>query len=78
MQDGLKLNISDVENAQDPKILRGEVAEYFPGSPPARADEIILEVVSAVKQWRHIADNLKITRDEIERMAPAFRVAEAA
>lgn len=73
--DGLKLNISDAENAQD-LDLAIDVAEYFRVRPP-RARAIIDEVVSAVKQWRQISESIKISRDEIDQMAPAFRVAEA-
>lgn len=71
--DGLKLNISDVENAQDLDLAL-EVAEYFRINS-RRAHAIIEEVVAVVKEWRSHAESLKIASDEIERMEPAFRVA---
>jgi serine/threonine-protein kinase HipA len=74
--DGLKLNISDVENAQDLDLAR-EVAEYFRVNP-TRAQIIVTEVVSAVTEWRKTAASLRMSREDIERMAPAFRVAEGA
>lgn len=74
--DGLKLNISDVENAQDLNLAL-EVADYFRVNGK-RARAMVEEVVAAVKGWRPLAESLKIASDEIERMEPAFRVVEAA
>ena len=74
--DGLKLNISDVENAQDLGLAL-EVADYFRVNAK-RARAIIEEVVACVKGWRPLAETLKIASEEIERMTPAFRIVETA
>ena len=72
--DGLKLNISDVDNTLDLNLAL-EVGEYFRvGSHRARA--IVEEVVAAVKTWRHLAATLKISSLEIQRMEAAFRLAD--
>jgi serine/threonine-protein kinase HipA len=73
--DGLKLNISDVENAQDLNLAL-EVAEYFRVNSK-RARTIVEEVVAVVKEWRPCVESLRISSDEIERMEPAFRIADA-
>lgn len=72
--DGLKLNISDADNAQDLELAR-EVADYF-RVKAARASEIIAEVVAAVRPWRDEAKKLGISSAEVEQIEPAFRVAE--
>jgi len=41
----------------------------------ARGKEIMDDVTSAVRQWPTIARRLGISRDEQERMAPAFEPA---
>ena len=71
--DGLKLNISESDNAQSLELAK-DVAEYF-RVKPARADEIIQLVTTAVQDWRKIATTLKISSGEQERMASAFRIA---
>jgi len=35
------------------------------------------EVVGVVKGWRTLASSLRLSSDDVERMAPAFRVADA-
>lgn len=72
--DGLKLNISDVDNAQDLGLAL-EVADYFRVNSK-RASAIIKEVVTVVKEWRALAASLRISSGEAERMEPAFRVAD--
>ena len=72
--DGLKLNVSEHDNAQDLDLAR-EVAPYF-RVPALRAGEIISEVVSAVRGWREAATSLGIPASEQTRMARAFRVAD--
>ncbi|MCA9618604.1 MAG: HipA domain-containing protein [Myxococcales bacterium] len=72
--DGLSLNISDVDNAQELALVR-EVAPYFRVSE-ARAHAIVDEVVGAVRDWRGVAERWGIGREERERMAGAFRVAD--
>ncbi len=73
--EGLKLNISESDNSQDMALVR-EVAVHF-RIKSDRANKIIQEVVSAVKQWRTEASSLKISTREQNRMARAFRVADA-
>ncbi len=72
--DGLKLNISDVENSLDLELAL-EVAEYFRVAAP-RAKAIVEEVASPVRRWRPLAALLKLSSTEIEPMAPAFRLAD--
>ncbi len=74
--DGLKLNISEVDNSQDLELAR-EVAKYF-RVKSLRANEIIKKVVQTVKKWRSIATAAQISSAEQDRMARAFRVADAA
>lgn len=71
---GLALNISETDNAQDLELAR-DVAKLFRVTK-ARADEVISEVVAAVKRWPAEAKKLGISRSEQERMAPAFQVAD--
>ncbi len=68
---GLKLNVSETDNAQDLGLARG-VAHFF-RVREARATEIIDGVVAAVRQWRAVAEQHGLSRDEQERMARAFR-----
>lgn len=72
MGDGLKLNISESENAQDLDLVM-EVAPYFRLSPE-RAEAVMAEVTGVVKEWRLAASKLGITRAEIEDLAQAFRL----
>lgn len=73
--EGLKLNISDVDNAQDLGLAR-EVAPFF-RVKAKRAQAIIAEVVSAVRQWRDEARHVGITSAEMDEVEPAFRIALA-
>lgn len=73
--DGLRLNISETDNTQSLELAR-EVTRYFRVTP-SRAAEIIQEVTTQVKDWRKIAKTLQISAGEIDRMARAFRIAEA-
>ncbi len=72
---GLSLNISETDNAQDLTLAR-EVAPFFRISV-ARATEIISEVTAAVQPWQALAKSLGISRENRERMAPAFARAVA-
>ena len=72
--DGLKLNITEADNALDLDLAR-EVAEYF-RLGLAEADEIIEDFRGTISQWRLIADGLKLPAREQDRMADAFRLAE--
>lgn len=73
-REGLKLNISETDNSQDLGLARN-VAKYFRINP-ARAEQIIQEVVAVVKNWRKAAGSIGIPTKEQEHMSQAFRVAE--
>ncbi|MEO8360802.1 MAG: HipA domain-containing protein [Vicinamibacteria bacterium] len=73
---GLKLNISDSDNALDLDLARS-VSPYF-RVRSAEATEIIVHFQSVVTQWRVLAQGVGISRDEQDRMAQAFRLAETA
>lgn len=68
---GLKLNISDDDNSLDLDLVL-EVSEYFRLSKD-RANEIIDEVLEAVKNWKIIATKYRISRSEQELKALAFK-----
>jgi serine/threonine-protein kinase HipA len=68
---GLKLNISDDDNSLDLDLVL-EVSEFFRLSKD-RANEIIDEVLEAVKNWKIIADKYGISRSEQELKALAFK-----
>lgn len=70
---GLKLNVSEADNAIDLDLARS-VAPYFRVSRKL-ANEIIANSQAVVRQWSKIADSLKIRVREQERMATAFRLA---
>ncbi|MFL9876983.1 HipA domain-containing protein [Herbaspirillum rhizosphaerae] len=72
--DGLKLNITEVDNALDLELVR-EVAGYF-RVELREADEIIEDFRQVVAQWRTLAGNLGLSGREQDRMADAFRLAE--
>ena len=67
---GLKLNISDTDNALDINLAL-EVSEYF-RLKEDRAGEIIDEVKSSVMNWKEIASKYGISRSEQELKAMAF------
>ncbi len=67
---GLKLNISETDSAQHLTLAR-DVAQFF-RIGDIQAEEIINKVASAVRGWRTTAKKFGISRDEQERMAPAF------
>ncbi|KAF0862328.1 type II toxin-antitoxin system HipA family toxin [Pseudomonas sp. LD120] len=71
---GLKLNISEADNALDLELAR-EVAAYF-RLGRAEAEGIIEHCQSVVRQWPTLAQALGLSRPEQERMAPAFRLAQ--
>ena len=70
---GLKLNVSEADNAMDLDLARS-VAPYFRVSKKL-ANEIIERSQAVVKQWPKIADRLRVSHREQERMAPAFGLA---
>lgn len=70
---GLKLNVSEADNAMDLDLARS-VAPYFRISK-ADANEIIERSQAVVQQWPKIANSLQVRAREQERMATAFRLA---
>lgn len=72
--DGLKLNISETDNAQDLDLVK-EVAEYF-RIKSDRANEIIKEVMNACKKWRKEAAAVGLSKIEQDRMKSAFRIVD--
>ncbi len=72
---GLKLNVSDADNALDLDLARS-VAHYF-RLDTKTADGIIAHGQGVVAQWPKIADSLRIPPREQERLASAFRLAAA-
>ncbi len=67
---GLKLNISDDDNALDLDLAM-EVHEYF-RLDGKRTSDIIKTVKSSVRKWSDIANKYGISRAEQELKAPAF------
>lgn len=70
---GLKLNISEADNAMDLDLTRS-VAHYFRVETKV-ADQIIARSQAVVAQWPKIATRLGIPDREQERMAAAFGLA---
>ena len=70
---GLSLNITEADNALDLELPLA-VAPYF-RMDAKTANEIIARGKATVRQWRKIAVRLGIPDRELERMAPAFRLA---
>ncbi len=73
---GLKLNISEYDNALDLNLAL-EVCIYF-RLKKNRAIEIIEEVKAAVKEWQNVATKYGISRAEQELKSMAFSRAESA
>lgn len=71
---GLKLNISEADNALDLDLVRS-VAPYFRVAGKV-ANETIERSQAVVKQWSKIAARLGVPAREQNRMAPAFGLAE--
>lgn len=71
---GLKLNISEDDNALDLDLAL-EVCSYF-RLKEDRANEIIEEVKSAVRNWRNVATKYGISNAEQELKSMAFSRAE--
>lgn len=70
---GLKLNISQVDNALDLDLVRS-VAPYFRIDAKV-ASEIIERFRSIVKQWSTLATKLRVPVRAQQQMASAFRLA---
>lgn len=73
--DGLKLNVSETDNAQNLDLALS-VAPLF-RLPLPRAQEILAQVTVAVSQWRDIATSQALSRPAQERMRRAFRIADS-
>ncbi len=71
---GLKLNISESDNAQDLGLVLA-VAPYFRVKPEP-AQTILDEVAAAVRSWRDVATACGLPKAAQDRMRRAFRVAE--
>ncbi|WP_298292959.1 hypothetical protein [Thiomonas sp.] len=71
---GLKLNVSEMDNALDLELARS-VAGYFRVSLKL-ADDIISRCKEVVRQWPTIAQNLRIPDREQQRMAGAFKLVD--
>lgn len=72
---GLKLNISEYDNAMDLDLALS-VAQYF-RLQKKDADNIIDNMRSIVKQWPKVATKLGLSSREQERMSPAFEIANS-
>jgi serine/threonine-protein kinase HipA len=70
---GLRLNISEADNALDLDLARS-VAPYF-RVDPTTANEIIEHSQTVVAQWPKLASSLDIPDRAQDRMASAFRLA---
>jgi serine/threonine-protein kinase HipA len=70
---GLKLNISEADNAMNLDLARS-VASYF-RVKANQANEIIVRSQTVVKQWAKLATRLNIPAREQQRMASAFKLA---
>jgi serine/threonine-protein kinase HipA len=72
---GLNLNISEHSNVLDLDLVI-EVAPYFRVGSRDNAARIIHEIASKVARWRNVATSSGLGKNEQNRMASAFRVAE--
>jgi serine/threonine-protein kinase HipA len=72
---GLLLNISETDNAQDLELARATAASFR--VKPTRASEILGEVLDAVRTWRAEAMRSCSLRGTFRRLASAFRVTSA-
>lgn len=73
---GLALNISKTDNSQSLDLVRS-VAPVF-RVDTGRVDEIISDIIKAVRDWEGLAKTLKLPSREINQMKSAFRVADEA
>jgi serine/threonine-protein kinase HipA len=70
-KDGLSLNIDMDDNALDFNLAKS-VGKYFRLSE-SEMETILSEVLTVVKNWKHIAEKIGIKRSEAELMSSAFR-----
>ena len=73
--DGLKLNITEYDNALDIELAR-EVAGFF-RIRRVDADEIIADCINSVSHWKTVAQAVGLSPREQDYMAPAFAKAQA-
>jgi len=73
--EGLTLNLSETDNTQDLELAL-DVAKYFRLKAPA-ARAVVGEMATAVRDWKKAAKVAGLSRAEQDRMAPAFRIADA-
>jgi serine/threonine-protein kinase HipA len=71
---GLKLNVSEADNAMDLELARS-VAPYFRLST-SEANEIISQQQQLISQWRTIATSLGISIQQQRHFSTAFRLSE--
>lgn len=71
-KDGLALNIDMDNNALDFELAKS-VGEFFRLTED-KMDEIINEVLHAVKQWKELASKIGIPRSEQQLMEAAFKI----
>jgi serine/threonine-protein kinase HipA len=71
---GLKLNVSEDDNALDLDLARS-VAPYF-RLERDQVEQIISEIKVAVAPWKSLAEEVGISRNEIELKASAFRLVD--
>nr|WP_199078083.1 HipA domain-containing protein [Pedobacter sp. ASV19] len=71
-KNGLALNVDMDNNALDFELAKS-VGHFFQLNGD-QMDQILHEVVTAVKDWRVLASKLGISRAEQETMSPAFRL----
>ncbi len=72
---GLKLNISETDNAQDIDLALSVASEFR--IKKQRAQQIVTEIINAVSRWRSVATSHGLPRRAQDRMHRAFRVTEA-
>lgn len=70
---GLRLNVSEADNAQDLELARA-VAPYFRVAVKT-ANSVIQRSQKVVRQWKTLAARLRIPAREQQRMASAFQLA---
>lgn len=71
----LSLNVDDYDSELDFSLALA-AAEYY-GLSTAKAEKIIRDICSIVREkWKKTAGNYGISRGNIERMAPAFRLCD--
>jgi len=67
---GLRLNISETDNAQDLELAL-EVAPYF-RLDASRAKELVQNTVKVIQEWPRVAKHCGVLKSEQDRMASAF------